>query len=67
LHGQTKNPEPAILLSWRTQLLQLPMLPLFVFDGKGRPKLKRGKAAISTMVLETHSAFHVSTNQNKLN
>jgi hypothetical protein len=26
------------------QLLQLPVLPLFIFDGDRRPKLKRGKA-----------------------
>jgi len=44
LHGQTKNPELAILFGWCTQLLQLPVLPLFVFDGKGCPKVKRGKA-----------------------
>jgi hypothetical protein len=25
------------------QLLQMHILPMFIFDGKGRPKLKRGK------------------------
>jgi Holliday junction resolvase YEN1 len=39
-----KNPELLTLFSWCTHLLQLPVLPLFVFDGNGRPKLKRGKA-----------------------
>ena len=44
LHRLTKNPELATIFVWCMQLLQMPILPAFIFDGKGRPKLKRGKS-----------------------
>ncbi|KAF8055904.1 PIN domain-like protein [Lyophyllum atratum] len=43
-HSKTKNPELATLFTRCCRLLQLPILPLFVFDGPARPKTKRGKA-----------------------
>lgn len=43
-HSRTKNPELATLFSQCSRLLQLPVKPLFAFDGSGRPKIKRGKA-----------------------
>lgn len=38
-----KSPELATLFVWCVRLLQLPVAPLFVFDGADRPKNKRGK------------------------
>lgn len=42
-HGRTKNPELATLFARCSRLLVLPIMPLFVFDGPNRPKIKRGK------------------------
>lgn len=38
-----ENPELRTLFFRCTRLLQSPLLPLFVFDGPGRPAEKRGK------------------------
>lgn len=38
------NPELRTLFFRLCRLLALPILPLFVFDGPGRPSLKRGKS-----------------------
>ncbi|KAF8233817.1 PIN domain-like protein [Tricholoma matsutake] len=54
LHGQTKNLELAILFGWCMWLLQLPVLPLFVFDGKCCPKVKRDKAVCGNPHWITH-------------
>ncbi|KAF8907241.1 PIN domain-like protein [Gymnopilus junonius] len=42
-HSCTKNPELATLYTRCNRLLQLPIHPLFVFDGPDRPRRKRGK------------------------
>lgn len=42
-HGCTKNPELATLFARCSRLLALPIMPLFVFDGPNRPKIKCGK------------------------
>jgi Holliday junction resolvase YEN1 len=42
-HGPTKSPELVTLFIWCACLLQLPVAPLFVFDGAHRPKNKQGK------------------------
>jgi holliday junction resolvase YEN1 len=38
-----ENPELRTLFFRCTRLLSMPFLPLFVFDGPKRPKVKRGK------------------------
>ena len=38
-----ENPELRTILFKLTKLMQQPFLPLFVFDGPLRPKVKRGK------------------------
>ncbi|CAA7267181.1 unnamed protein product [Cyclocybe aegerita] len=47
-HGKTKNPELATLFARCARLFKLPICPLFVFDGPGRPKNKRGKKVRGT-------------------
>ncbi|KAJ7935691.1 PIN domain-like protein [Mycena leptocephala] len=42
-HGNTENPELVALFSRCSRLFGLPFLPLFVFDGPERPRVKRGK------------------------
>ncbi|KAJ7767356.1 PIN domain-like protein [Mycena olivaceomarginata] len=42
-HGSTKSPELVALFSRCSRLFRLPFIPVFVFDGPGRPSLKRGK------------------------
>jgi len=54
-HGHTKNPELATLFVWCTRLFQLPIAPLFIFDGAGRPKTKRGKQVRGNHHWITHS------------
>ena len=41
-HGQTKNPELASLYANANKIINMTMFPVFVFDGPGRPALKRG-------------------------
>ncbi|TIB65372.1 hypothetical protein E3P77_02756 [Wallemia ichthyophaga] len=47
IHSQTApgglNPALRTLFFKLSKLMTLPILPLFVFDGPGRPKMKRGK------------------------
>ncbi|KAF7363742.1 hypothetical protein MSAN_01032000 [Mycena sanguinolenta] len=43
LHGTTENPELVALFSRCSRLFRLPFIPIFVFDGPGRPSSKRGK------------------------
>ncbi|KAF8211844.1 PIN domain-like protein [Mycena galopus ATCC 62051] len=43
LHGTTQNPELVALFSRCSRLFRLPFIPIFVFDGQGRPSTKRGK------------------------
>ncbi|KAI0669291.1 PIN domain-like protein [Trametes maxima] len=38
-----ENPELRTLFFRCTRLMSMPFLPLFLFDGPGRPKIKRGK------------------------
>ncbi|KAG6826037.1 hypothetical protein H0H92_001350 [Tricholoma furcatifolium] len=47
-HGKNKNPELATLFARCVELFQLPILPLFVFDGPARPDFKRGKRVTKT-------------------
>lgn len=47
-HGQTKSPELATLFVRSCRISQLPIIPLFVFDGPGRPSYKRGKLVQGT-------------------
>ncbi|KAF8150533.1 PIN domain-like protein [Mycena galopus ATCC 62051] len=42
-HGSTESPELVALFSRCSRLFRLPFIPVFVFDGPGRPSLKRGK------------------------
>ncbi|KAF8868453.1 PIN domain-like protein [Gymnopilus junonius] len=42
-HSCTKNPELATLFARCSRLVQLAVNPLFIFDGPGRPRRKRGK------------------------
>jgi Holliday junction resolvase YEN1 len=37
-----ENPAVRILFYWLCQLLTLPIIPIFVFDGPDHPKMKRG-------------------------
>lgn len=43
-----ENPELRTILFKCTKLMQLPFLPLFVFDGPLRPRVKRGKVITRT-------------------
>ncbi|KAG6819067.1 hypothetical protein H0H93_015786 [Arthromyces matolae] len=45
--GHTKNPELVTLLSRCVNLLSMPLVPLFVFDGDFRPKIKRKKRVVT--------------------
>ncbi|KAK0223278.1 hypothetical protein IW262DRAFT_1458280 [Armillaria fumosa] len=47
-HAQTKSPAQASLFKRIGRLFHLPMIPLFVFDGPGRPANKRNKAVRKT-------------------
>lgn len=47
-HGHTKNPELAALYARCARLLLAPFLPVFVFDGPGRPGRKRNKKVRGT-------------------
>ncbi|KAJ7222390.1 PIN domain-like protein [Mycena pura] len=42
-HGGTESPELVALFSRCSRLFRLPFIPIFVFDGPGRPSMKRGK------------------------
>ncbi|KAJ7222436.1 PIN domain-like protein [Mycena pura] len=42
-HGYTESPELVALFARCSRLFQLPFIPIFVFDGPGRPNVKRGK------------------------
>lgn len=53
-HSRTKNPELATLFSQCSQLLQLPVMLVFAFDGSGRPKMKRGKTVRGNSHWLTH-------------
>ncbi|KAJ7727690.1 PIN domain-like protein [Mycena olivaceomarginata] len=43
LHGNTESPELVALFSRCSRLFRLPFIPVFVFDGPSRPRMKRGK------------------------
>ncbi|KAF8199328.1 PIN domain-like protein [Mycena galopus ATCC 62051] len=43
LHGNTESPELVALFSRCSRLFRLPFIPIFVFDGPERPRVKRGK------------------------
>ncbi|KAJ7236083.1 PIN domain-like protein [Mycena haematopus] len=42
-HGITESPELVALFSRCSRLFRLPFIPIFVFDGPERPRVKRGK------------------------
>src|ERR1700761_2992662 len=42
-HGYTESPELVALFARCSRLFQLPFIPIFVFDGPGRPNIKRGR------------------------
>ncbi|KAJ7908580.1 hypothetical protein B0H13DRAFT_2496493, partial [Mycena leptocephala] len=43
LHGNTQNPELVALFSRYSCLFRSPFLPIFVFNGPERPRVKCGK------------------------
>ncbi|KAF8173372.1 hypothetical protein K438DRAFT_1980920 [Mycena galopus ATCC 62051] len=43
LHGSTESPELVVLFARCSRLFRLPFIPVFVFDGPARPRMKRGK------------------------
>jgi Holliday junction resolvase YEN1 len=42
-HGSLENPELVALFSRCSRLFRLPFIPIFVFDGPERPRMKRGR------------------------
>ncbi|KAJ7095625.1 PIN domain-like protein [Mycena epipterygia] len=42
-HGHTESPELVALFSRCSRLFRLPFIPIFVFDGPERPRMKRGR------------------------
>jgi hypothetical protein len=53
-HRHTKNPELVTLFVWCSRLFQLPVAPLFIFDGNHQPKNKRGKCVHGNQHWITH-------------
>lgn len=47
-HGKTKNPELSAIFARCARLLSIPVFPIFVFDGPGRPRTKRNKTVHGT-------------------
>ncbi|KAJ7799690.1 PIN domain-like protein [Mycena olivaceomarginata] len=43
LCGSTESPELVVLFARCSRLFRLPFIPVFVFDGPARPRMKRGK------------------------